>query len=234
MSRLPWIALAILAGGLLYLLLSGSDGSPAGLPGDDFARLVYLSALGLVLAAGVIGSGIGLRGAARSIAIWLAIIVALVAGYQYRYELQDVASRLTAGLVPGSPLSMTDGEGRVSVALERLRDGHFAVRGEINGRETWMVVDTGATTSVLSAADAAAAGFDVGQLAYSVPIMTANGPANAARVTADEIRVGDITRRRLTVLVAQPGMLDRSLLGMNFISTLTGFDMRGDRLTLID
>ncbi len=234
MSRLPWIALAILGGGLLYLLLSGADGSPAGLPGDDFARLVYLTALGLVLAAGVIGSGIGLRGAARSIAIWLAIIVALVAGYQYRYELQDVASRLTAGLVPGSPLSTIDGEGRVSVALERLRDGHFAVRAEINGRETWMVVDTGATTSVLSAADARAAGFEMERLAYTVPIMTANGPANAARVTANEIRVGDISRGRLTVLVAQPGMLDRSLLGMNFISTLTGFDMRGDRLTLID
>lgn len=234
MSRLPWIALAILGGGLLFLLISGEDGTPAGLPGDDFARLVYLTALGLVLAAGVIGSGIGLRGAARSIAIWLAIVVALVGGYQYRYELQDVASRLTAGLVPGSPLSMTDGEGRVSVALERLRDGHFAVRAHINGRETWMVVDTGATTSVLSAADASAAGFEVGQLSYSVPIMTANGPANAARVTADEIRVGEISRPRLTVLVAQPGMLDRSLLGMNFISTLAGFDMRGDRLTLID
>lgn len=234
MSRLPWIALAILGGGLLFLLISGEDGTPAGLPGDDFARLVYLSALGLVLAAGLIGSGIGLRGAARSIAIWLAIVVALVGGYQYRYELQDVASRLTAGLVPGSPLSTTDGEGRVSVALERLRDGHFAVRAQINGKETWMVVDTGATTSVLSAADASAAGFEVGQLSYSVPIMTANGPANAARVTADEIRVGQISRPRLTVLVAQPGMLDRSLLGMNFISTLTGFDMRGDRLTLID
>jgi predicted aspartyl protease len=29
-------------------------------------------------------------------------------------------------------------------------------------------------------------------------------------------------------------MLGQSLLGMSFINTLTGFDMRGDRLTLID
>ena len=234
MGRLLWLVLALIGGGLLVLLVSGEDAAPFGLPADDFARMLYLGVLGLVIAAGLIGSGIGLRGAARSIAIWLAIAVALVAGYQYRYELQDVASRLTAGLVPGSPLSVVDGEGRVSVALEKLGDGHFAVRAAVNGAETWMVLDTGATTTVLTAADARAAGLDTAQLSYSVPIMTANGPAQAARVTMDEIRVGDISRRRLVALVAQPGMLDRSLLGMNFISTLTGFDMRGDRLTLID
>ncbi len=234
MPRLLWVVLALIAGGLLYLLVAGSDGAPFGLPGDDFARVVYLSALGLVVAAGLFGSGIGMGGAARSIAIWLAIAAALVGGYQYRYELQDVASRLTAGLVPGSPLSSVDAEGRASVALERLRDGHFAVRGAVNGAQIWMVLDTGATTTVLSRADAATAGLDVDALSYNVPIMTANGPGSAAQVTADEIRVGDIARRNLTVLVAQSGMLDRSLLGMNFISSLTGFNMRGDRLTLID
>lgn len=232
--RLLWIVLAIIGAGLLVLLISGDSGAPFGLPADDFAQLVYLGALGLVVAAGIVGSGIGLGSAARSIAIWLGILVALVGGYQYRYELQDIANRLTAGLVPGSPLSTADAEGRVSVALERLADGHFAVRAEVNGAATWMVVDTGATTTVLTTADAEAAGLDAAQLSFTVPIMTANGSARAARATTDEIRVGDISRRNLPVLVAQQGMLDRSLLGMNFISTLTGFDMRGDRLTLID
>ena len=32
-------------------------------------------------------------------------------------------------------------------------------------------------------------------------------------------------------MVAEDGALDQSLLGMTFISTLSGFDMRGDRLT---
>ena len=64
--------------------------------------------------------------------------------------------------------------------------------------------------------------------------MTANGEARAARVTANEIRVGDIARNNLSTLVAEPGRLDRSLLGMNFISTLSGFDMRGERLILRD
>ena len=29
--------------------------------------------------------------------LWLLVVLVLVAGYQYRYELQDVASRVTAG-----------------------------------------------------------------------------------------------------------------------------------------
>jgi len=233
-GRLLWLVLALIGGALLLLLAGGEAGAPFGLTGDQFARVVYLGGFGLLAAAALLGSGIGLRGAARSVAVWLLIALALVGGYQYRYELQDIASRMTAGLLPGSPISATDSEGRTTVALERLPDGHFAVKAEVNGAETWMIFDTGATNTVLTAQAAHAAGFDPAALSYTVPIMTANGAARAAAVVADELRVGAITRRKSRLLVAQPGMLDRSLLGMNFISTLTGFDMRGNRLTLID
>jgi aspartyl protease family protein len=129
---------------------------------------------------------------------------------------------------------VTDGDGRTTVALQRLTDGHFAVKAQVNGADTWMIFDTGATSTVLSAEDATAAGFDVGALSFGVPIMTANGAARAAAVTVDDLAVGGIVRHDLRVFVAQPGMLGQSLLGMNFINSLAGFDMRGDRLTLID
>jgi aspartyl protease family protein len=67
-----------------------------------------------------------------------------------------------------------------------------------------------------------------------VSVMTANGSARAARVTAEEIRVGTISRRNVPVLIAENSALDQSLLGMNFIGTLSGFDVRGDRMTLRD
>jgi aspartyl protease family protein len=38
----------------------------------------------------------------------------------------------------------------------------------------------------------------------------------------------------MAVLVAAPGSLGESLLGMNFINSLAGFDMRGDRMTFYD
>jgi aspartyl protease family protein len=53
-------------------------------------------------------------------------------------------------------------------------------------------------------------------------------------VTADEISVGAIERRNVPLLVAESHALGQSLLGMNFIGTLSGFDVRGDRMVLRD
>ena len=96
------------------------------------------------------------------------------------------------------------------------------------------LVDTGATTTVLSAADAGRVGIDVDALNFAIPVSTANGIARAARATVDEVRVGSISRSRLPVLVAAPGTLSQSLLGMNFIGSLSGFDVRRDLLILRD
>jgi aspartyl protease family protein len=48
------------------------------------------------------------------------------------------------------------------------------------------------------------------------------------------VAVGDIVRKNMPLLVAEDGRLGQSLLGMNFIGTLSGFDVRGDRLVLRD
>jgi aspartyl protease family protein len=162
------------------------------------------------------------------------VILVFMAGYEYRYELQDVANRVSGGLIPGSPLSVVDGDGRATVTLRKRPDGHFEAGVSINGKTIDAVVDTGATATVLTAADAARAGFDPAALRYTIPVSTANGTANAARVVADEIAVGGITRKNMPLLVAEPGRLDQSLLGMNFIGSLSGFDVRGDRLILRD
>ena len=229
-----WFAIGALALGLVLLLSSGDAGTLFGIEGDSFARLLYLGVLGAVIAAGIVGSGMRLGHVARTMAIWLLLLLLLMAGYQYRYELQDVASRLSAGLVPGSPLSITDTDGRAGVMIDRLANGHFEVRAEVDGAAMTMMIDTGATTTVLTFEDARRAGYEPETLRFGIPIMTANGQASAARVVADELRIGDIVRRRVPVMVAQAGRLERSLLGMNFIGTLSGFHMRGERLVLHD
>lgn len=227
-----YIGLIILGIGLAVLLITDSSGSVLGLDNDDFGRLVYGGALITVIAAGLLSARRNLSGGLRATAIWLAIALALVAGYQYRYEMQDVLSRVTAGLVPGSPVSSFDQEGRVTVMMEKRANGHFEVRGTVEGAPVNFLVDTGATSTVLTAADARRAGIDPDSLSYSVPIATANGNTTAAATRAREITVGDIVRRNQPILVVAEGSLGQSLLGMNFISTLSGFDMRGDRLTL--
>ncbi|MDQ2635208.1 MAG: TIGR02281 family clan AA aspartic protease [Pseudomonadota bacterium] len=235
MGRLFWIVAAAVAAGLIVLVMADSSGSEIfGLDTDSFGHLIYLGALGALLASGVLASGQRFGQTVRTLALWFLVILVLMAGYEYRYELQDVASRVSGGLVPGSPLSITDGDGRTIVTLRQRIDGHFEANVDVNGRTISTIVDTGATSTVLTAADAERAGFDPAALNFNIPVSTANGTANAARVVADEVVVGGIVRKNLPLLVAEDGRLGQSLLGMNFMGTLSGFDVRGDRLVLRD
>ncbi|MET0940029.1 MAG: TIGR02281 family clan AA aspartic protease [Mesorhizobium sp.] len=234
MSRFLWIIIAVIGGGLILLVLNDSAGSTFGIANDAFGQTLYLGIWGTVLAAGILGSGMRLGYVARSLALWLLVILALIAGYQYRYELQDFANRVTAGLVPGSPLSISDGDGNHVVMLDKLSNGHFGARAAINGAAVDVLVDTGASSTVLTASDARRAGFDTAALSFTIPVSTANGTAKAARVIADTITIGAITRRNVPMLVAESGALGQTLLGMNFIGTLSGFDVRGDRMILRD
>ena len=69
-------------------------------------------------------------------------------------------------------------------------------------------------------------------LNYSIAVETANGRTRAAPVTLDRIKVGGITERAVPALIAQPGQLRTSLLGMSFLNRLKSSEVRGDRLVL--
>jgi aspartyl protease family protein len=51
-------------------------------------------------------------------------------------------------------------------------------------------------------------------------------------VTLDRIAVGPIEERSVPALIAQPGQLRTSLLGMSFLNRLQSSEVRGDRLVL--
>lgn len=234
MNRLFWIVMAAIGVGLVLLMINNDAGSTFGIENYDFSRLVWLGAIGLLVSAGLIRSGRPLGAMARNLGTWALIVLALVAGYQYRYELQDFASRVTAGLIPGSPLALGVEDGHATVTLDKADSGHFEARITINGAPIRTVVDTGATSTVLTAEDAQAAGFNPAALSFTVPVSTANGMARAASVRTDELAIGGIVRKNMQVMVAAPGALSQSLLGMNFIGSLSGFDVRGDRMILRD
>jgi aspartyl protease family protein len=97
-----------------------------------------------------------------------------------------------------------------------------------------MLVDTGASSVVLSYDDARAIGLDPKDLNYTVSVMTANGRAMAAPVRLDEISIGPIVRRNIRAMVAEEDRLNESLLGMTFLSTLGSLQMQTDELRLRD
>lgn len=231
--RIFWVVIAIMAVGLILLVANHDTGSVFGMENDTFASVLYLGLWGSVIAVGLLGSRRRLSYAFRDLAYWLLLILLLMTVYQYRYELQDAASRLTAGIIPGSPMSVST-EGKVSVMIDKATNGHFEARVLMNGTAVQTLVDTGASMTVLKLEDAKRIGIAVDRLIFNVPVMTANGQANAARASVKSLALGGIERHNVPVMVADDGNLSQSLLGMQFLGSLSSFEMRGSRLILTD
>ncbi|MBB4187571.1 TIGR02281 family clan AA aspartic protease [Sinorhizobium terangae] len=233
MNRLIFL-LAILAVGLALLIFNHDSGETFGINNEDFGRLVALGAMAALLSAAILRGRGRLGEGLRQIFIWFLIALALIAVYVYRFELQSVADRLLAGLMPGRAMVITDSEGQQEVVLHRRLDGHFAADAMINGHEVSMLVDTGASSIALTYEDAERIGLDPANLSYTVTVLTANGRTLAAPVTLSDIAIGPIERQNIRAMVAAEGKLDRSLLGMSFLSTLDFLQMRTDQLRLRD
>ncbi len=158
---------------------------------------------------------------------WAVVGLLLVVGYTYRFELRDVADRVIAEMMPGH----VAGHGR-NVQVVRGNSGDFAVSAHINGAKIPMVLDTGASSVVLTQEAAKAAGLPIEVLNYTVNVDTANGRTRAAAVTLDRLAVGGLTERSVPALVAQHGQLKTNLLGMTFLNRLESWEVRGDTLRL--
>jgi aspartyl protease family protein len=119
------------------------------------------------------------------------------------------------------------GSGRI--VLTAGTGGHFLSQGAINGRAVQFMVDTGATSVVLSAADAERVGlnFRAGQ---PVRMNTANGVTQGWRLKLSSVRVGDVEVYEVDAVVAPQGM-SYVLLGNSFLSR---FQMKrdNDQMTL--
>src|SRR5205085_10339536 len=158
---------------------------------------------------------------------WMVLAGLLVVAYSFRGELGAIGDRVLADLIPGRPVQI----GR-AVEITRGRGGEFLVGAQVNGARIGMVLDSGASSVVLTPEAAKAAGLPLEVLSYSVTIETANGRARAAPVTLERIAVGSIVERSVPALVAQPGQLRVSLLGMSFLNRLESWEVRSDRLRM--
>lgn len=231
---LKWLALIVAAVAALFLLLQDGGETIAGFEASTVVPLVAFGALLVFIGASAVSHYQGRYGhAVRDFAIWVVILLALVAGYTFRSDFVMVAERVAAELMPPGEAVVVDPRGAErAVRLRRRADGHFVVRAQVNGTGVPMLIDTGATTIVLRPADARQAGLDVERLSYSVPVQTANGMAYAAAVRLRQVTVGPIVIDGVDALVAKPGALKESLLGMNFLRRLKSYEFSGDYLTL--
>jgi aspartyl protease family protein len=119
-----------------------------------------------------------------------------------------------------------------SVQIPRTENGDFTLHAKINGVKTPMIIDTGATSVVLTYETAKAAGLPLELLNYDVDVETAGGRARAARLTLDRLAVGKLVERSVPALVVPRGQMKANLLGMSFLNRLESWEVRADRLML--
>ncbi len=219
--------LLLLIGALLVgLLAEDAIGEFSAL---EAAGLLGVGGLSLLMAASIVeGFARHWTYGVQSIAVCGGVLIALLVTYASRDELQAVLDRAIGDIAVGRTVVTPEGE----VVAARRMDGSFLVRGEVNGRETRFIFDTGASTVVLRAENAASLGFNPETLNYSIPVSTANGAALAAPVVIESLTVGTITERNVRALVARTGVLHANLLGMSFLERLGSYEVRGNRLIL--
>ena len=138
---------------------------------------------------------------------------------------------LRVGDAPVSVGSVMGGAGRGSrIVLTAGSGGHFITAGQINGKAVQFMVDTGATSIAMGAADAERVGitYKNGQL---VQLSTANGVTQGYRIKLNSVRIGDVEVFDVDAVVSSQPM-PYMLLGNSF---LTRFQMlrENEQMTLV-
>jgi aspartyl protease family protein len=159
------------------------------------------------------------------------VAVLVVAALVLRDRMTDAPPAATPAATRAATPPRTASAGVNEFVVRANGNGHFLVHATVGPREIAFIVDTGASMVALSQRDADALGFFVHQLDYSGRAETANGVGRFARVTIDEIAIGEIVVRNVPAAVIETPMR-RSLLGMTFLRRLAGFEVKGDRLIL--
>lgn len=229
-----WMVILLVALAGAFLALHARPELAVTLMNVETGAIAFALALVLYVAIVLTANRTHVSTTLKHLAIWGGLILALVIGYSFRGEMAGIADRVAGDLLPpGVGIAVESGvPGERAVRIRRRGDGHFMATATVNGTQMPLMVDTGASTVVLTSSDAARAGIAVKSLSFAVAVNTANGVSYAAPVRLQAISIGPLEIRDVEALVAKPGSLNESLLGMSFLKKLRSFDFSGEYLTL--
>ncbi len=155
----------------------------------------------------------------RHLAIWLAVIFVGVIFYNNRSIFHN--------FIPY--VANTNEEGKLEI--RKSADNHFYIMLKVNNQNILFLIDTGATTTSLTLKDAKRIGVNTDNLKYNQIVNTANGIIYNASAKIFNIQVGNFKIDDMWVLVNK-NLSGNSLLGMNFLKQLKGYEVRQDKMIL--
>jgi len=150
-DRPLWIVIAALGIAVLALAMRHEQDTIAGIHPGSIAALITGAVLVVMMFGAVYALFYKRIGELlRAAVFWCAVAGLLFAGYSFRVQLQGIGEQALAELVPGIAMIAQASSGR-SVEIVRAREADFTIRAEVNGARVAMLVDTGASSVVLSA-----------------------------------------------------------------------------------
>ncbi len=103
-----------------------------------------------------------------------------------------------------------------SVVLKRGPDGHYRSEALINGKKVQVLVDTGATGVAISQQVADQLNL---KSINAIRTNTANGDSIGYMVRLESVKIGGVTARNVSAMIA-PGLDGDVLLGMSFLGRM--------------
>lgn len=194
--------------------------------GDQAADFLYLILVLVLVVSAFSVRRIPISQTLKMLAAWALIFAAAFIAFTLRDDFAALGRRVAAEARGGSQVVQEGKELRIKQAL----DGHFWVDGQLNGQSVRFLVDSGATTTSISAETARRAGIERSS-GFKTVVQTANGLVAVDRGSADRLDIGTIERRNLAVHVSE-SFGDTNVLGMNFLSSLSSWGVQGKWLVL--
>ncbi|NLJ13124.1 MAG: TIGR02281 family clan AA aspartic protease [Gammaproteobacteria bacterium] len=105
--------------------------------------------------------------------------------------------------------------------------GHYWITGSINGNSVPFMVDTGASSIAMNAAQARRLGLDFKVSGTPVTVSTASGVEQAWRVYLNSVKIGSIEVLGVDAMVLDSEFPRDVLLGMSFLSRVSWREEQG-------
>jgi aspartyl protease family protein len=193
---------------------------------DQTAEFIYLIAILVLVVSALMVRKVPIGQGLKMFAGWVLIFLAAFVAFSLKDDIVEFAQQVlderraeSSGVQVGQTLE-----------IKQALDGHFWVDGTINGQAVRFLVDSGATTTSISVDTARRAGIEP-RGGLPAIVRTANGTVTVERGRAERLRIGHIERENVAVHISE-GFGDVNVLGMNFLSSLSGWGVERNRLIL--
>jgi aspartyl protease family protein len=195
--------------------------------GDQAVHVIYLIGVLVMVVSALAVRRIPLASGLKMFVGWVLIFGAAFVVFTMKDDFLALGNRVLLE-ARGGVAQETGAPGEVRV--RQASDGHFWVDAELNGQPVRFLVDSGATTTSLSRRTAERAGIETSRGPGAI-VQTANGMVTVQRGRANRLSVGPIERLNVAVHVSD-AFGDLNVIGMNFLSSLSGWGVEGRTLVM--